>query len=109
MCAEADYVVVTTTVESDEDAGKLAQGVVKERLAACVQKTPIQSTYWWKGSVESSSEQLLLMKTRASLSGKLTEFIKQNHSYEVPEIVVLPLMGGHPDYLHWIEAETTET
>jgi periplasmic divalent cation tolerance protein len=108
MCNDPDHVVVTTTVDSEEAAAILARKLVKGRFAACVQRLPVHSTYWWKGKVEESAEFLLLAKTRAARSADLIAFIKENHSYEVPEIVVAPITGGLPPYLDWIEKETKE-
>ena len=102
------FVVVTTTTDSEATARKLARLVVDARLAACVQLFPIHSVYRWKGAVESASEHLLLAKTRQSLAGKLTAFILKNHTYEVPEITVTPILGGLNDYLKWIVAETRQ-
>ncbi len=102
------FVMVSTTTESGEDAEKLARTLVDERLVACVQSIPISSVYRWKGEVESASEILLLAKTRQALADRVVARIKENHSYEVPEIVVTPISGGHQDYLNWITAETKD-
>jgi periplasmic divalent cation tolerance protein len=100
------FVVVNTTIDSARAAEKLAGLIVKNRLAACVQSVPIRSIYTWKGKVEKAKEYLLLAKTRASLAGKLTAFIRKHHPYDVPEIVVTRISGGLKDYLAWIDAET---
>ena len=97
---------MSTAVGSEAEAKKVAGRIVEERLAACVQYTPIQSTYRWKGAVESASEYLLMAKTRASLAGELTALIEKVHSYEVPEIIVTPITGGSEKYLEWIMEET---
>ena len=102
----AEFVVVTTTVDSEDAAKSLSAGIVDSRLAACVQYTPINSVYRWKGAVESAAEYLLLAKTRSDLADDLVAFIRSNHSYELPEIVVLPIAGGLPAYLDWIADET---
>jgi periplasmic divalent cation tolerance protein len=102
-----DYVTVSTAVDSGDAAVELARKIIDARLAACVQRMPIQSTYWWEGKVENADEVLLLSKTRASLAGKLTSFIKANHSYDVPEVIVTPIVGGNADYLDWL-GETVE-
>ena len=101
-----DYVVVSTTVDGKSAAIKLAQRIIKQKLAACVQFMPINSIYQWKGKVESAKEYLVLSKTKGSLAKKLTAFIKKQHSYEVPEIVVSPIVGGYNEYLKWIGEET---
>ncbi len=106
QAGHSDFVAVTTTVDSAAKARKLARLMVEKRLAACVQYAPVRSIYRWKGRVESAREHLLLAKTRASLAGKLILFVRKNHSYELPEIVVLPIAGGLKEYLNWIEKET---
>lgn len=106
MTENTGFVIVTTTVDSETQAKTLAARIVEERLAACVQYTPIRSTYRWKGAVESAEEYLLFAKTRASLGEKLIGFIRKVHSYEVPEIIVTPVIAGCKIYLDWIEAET---
>lgn len=101
-----ELVVVTTTVDSEKAAREMAAALVDARLAACVQCVPIHSTYRWKGTVESASEFLLMAKTQASLAGRLEEFIRSRHSYELPEIAVTPIVGGLAPYLRWIRDET---
>jgi periplasmic divalent cation tolerance protein len=86
----------------------LARKTVENRLAACVQFTSIDSIYRWKGAVESASEYVLLAKTRSDLADDLVSFIRANHSYEVPEITVMPIAGGLPEYLSWISDETAK-
>lgn len=100
------FVVVTTTVAKAAEAKRLAAKIVESRLAACVQTLPIKSLYQWKGRVESANEVLLLIKTRTSHAKQLVAFIKTNHVYEVPEILVMPIKGGLPEYLDWIYQET---
>jgi periplasmic divalent cation tolerance protein len=100
------FVSVSTTVDSEGEAGRLSGLVINEKLAACVQYTTIHSSYRWKGKVVMNEECLLLMKTRADLADELVAFIKKNHSYEVPEIIVTPIVGGYEGYLKWIVSET---
>ena len=102
----ADSVIVTTTVEDDLDAKKLADSLIRNKLAACVQFTQTRSVYRWKENIQSSQEYVLNIKTRADLADKVVEFIKENHTYEVPEILVIPILSGHPSYLEWIHEET---
>lgn len=102
------YVVVSTTVDSEGAAGKLAAQIVESRRAACVQYVRINSTYRWKGKRVMNEEYLLLCKTPARHSKALVKFIKSVHTYEVPEIVVMPIAGGHTAYLDWLDAETGE-
>lgn len=96
------YVVVFITASSKE--GKtLARLLVAQKLAACVNVVPgVWSTYWWKGKQESAQEVLLVAKTKRSLLVPLVKTVKKNHSYTVPEVIALPISGGHRDYLRWI-------
>ncbi len=99
--------VVLTTTDSEEAAKALAALIVAERLAACVQTTPIRSVYRWQGAVRHESEVLLVIKTRVALLDRLEAFVKTHHTYDTPEIVALPIVGGSQEYLDWIAAETT--
>ncbi len=108
MTQKINFVVVSTTVDNEAAARKLADSIVERRLAACVQCTSVRSIYRWKGTVERADEYLLLAKTRASLADRLSAFIKEHHSYEVPEITVTPIIGGFKAYLDWIQSETEE-
>jgi len=98
--------VVLTTTSSREEARRLAGSLVENRLAACVQLLPIESVYSWQGAVQSDDEILLLIKTRRELYAALEAFIKQLHSYEVPEIIQLPVEVGSDAYLSWIASVT---
>jgi periplasmic divalent cation tolerance protein len=100
------YRIVWTTLGREAEAAALADAIVRARLAACVQTLPIRSTYWWQGKVESGRERLLLCKTRTTLVARLQSFIRERHPYEVPEIVVTPILGGSPAYLAWLRQET---
>ncbi|MQB02460.1 MAG: divalent cation tolerance protein CutA [Actinobacteria bacterium] len=101
-----EYIQVFTTTDSRDEADRLAALTVGERLAACVQVTSIDSTYWWEGQVESSKEFLLTMKTTRKLFDDLASRIREEHSYDVPEITGLPITIGSAEYLSWISAET---
>jgi len=101
-----DHVVLTTTAADRAEAGRLARLLIDQRLAACVQLLPIDSHYRWNGQIEQVSEILLLIKTRGALSEPAMAAIKAAHSYETPEILVLPVTGGLPAYLAWIDGET---
>jgi periplasmic divalent cation tolerance protein len=96
-------VLVLSTVARREDADRIADALVGERLAACVNVVPgLVSTYRWKGAVERADELLLLIKTRAERVEDLGARLRALHPYEVPEMVVLPIAGGHAPYLDWI-------
>lgn len=98
---------MSTTAGSVSEAQDLASQLVEQRLAACVQVTgPVTSTYWWDGSVQRSEEFMLMIKTRRDLAGKVEAAIRSLHSYENPELIILPIEGGSADYLAWIQTET---
>ncbi|HUG52993.1 MAG TPA: divalent-cation tolerance protein CutA [Vicinamibacteria bacterium] len=96
-------VLVLSTVARREDADRIAEALVGERLAACVNVVPgLVSTYRWRDAVEREDELLLLIKTRAERFDELAARLRALHPYEVPEMVVLPVAGGHPAYLDWL-------
>ena len=100
-------IVVFITVDSPENAQKLADKLLTERQAACVNIIPgVESHYWWQGKIEKTDELMLVVKSRAALLDDLIKLVKENHSHNVPEIVSLPIIGGNEDYLEWIEKET---
>ncbi len=102
----ADYGVIFTTCSSQEEADAIASGLVEARLAACVQQTPIRSVYRWEGEVVRDEEILLLIKTRTGLYPLVEAWIKHRHSYDTPEILMLPAEAGLDAYLAWVDAET---
>jgi periplasmic divalent cation tolerance protein len=103
MTAAAGPVLVLSTVATREDAERIAEALVGERLAACVNVLPgLRSVYRWKDVVERADELLLLIKTRAERVEDMGARLRALHPYEVPEIVVLPIAGGHGPYLDWI-------
>ncbi|MFI8526282.1 divalent-cation tolerance protein CutA [Promicromonospora sukumoe] len=109
MTATAGYVQVATTHDDRQEADRLAALLVGARLAACSQVDgPITSTYWWQGQLETAAEWRITFKTRAALTDALVKALGTAHSYDVPEIVVTPLVAGLPAYLEWIDAETTD-
>jgi len=99
--------LVYMTAGSVREARRLAQALLEDRLAACVNILgPIQSLYWWKGAVRSDREVALLAKTTAGKLDALIRKVRAVHSYEVPCVVALPIAKGNPDFLAWIETET---
>ena len=101
-------VVVCTTLPASADAAAFGRTLVEERLAACVSTVPgVHSVYRWRNDVETDDEQQLLVKTARGRVEPLIERIRRLHPYDVPEIVVLPIIGGDRDYLDWIRASTT--
>ena len=101
------FVQMSTTAGSIEEAQRIADRLVEQRLAACVQVTgPISSTYRWNGEVQRSEESMCIIKTRRDLVEAVEESIRSLHSYENPEIIVTSIEGGSADYLAWIASET---
>jgi len=102
-----EYLEVKTTTDSKDEARMLAEAIVAARLAACVQVLgPIQSTYWWNGSIEKTAEWLIIMKATSETFEALERFIREKHSYDIPEIIATPIAAGSPEYLEWIQKET---
>ncbi len=101
-----DYAVVLVTASSRLEAEKIAQALVEEKLAACVSFMPIHSIYTWKSELCQEDEWQLMIKTDLRQFEQLEIKIKQLHSYEVPEIIALPIIKGSADYLNWISAQT---
>ena len=99
-------VVIFITTGTDQEAHDVANLLLKERKAACVNILPrMSSLFWWQEKLDSAEESLLIVKTRASLLGEIVRLVREVHSYEVPEIIALPIIGGNPDYLEWIGKE----
>lgn len=106
----SEFIVVYVTVGSAEEGERLAQALVGERLAACVNRLgPVRSVYRWQGQVEQSEEQLLIIKTRRELFGALKKRVQELHSYSVPEIIALPILEGSESYLRWLGEQVMES
>ena len=102
-----EYIMVFVAVGSKEEAKKIASALVENRLAACVQIIPsINSVYKWKGKICDEEELLLLIKSRLDLFDKIKAKVKELHSYEVAEIMAIPVIAGSEDFLSWIKDET---
>jgi periplasmic divalent cation tolerance protein len=102
-----DVVQVTTTVGSRDDARRLARLLVDEHLAACVQVVgPIESTYRWRGAVQTEAEWLLVAKTTADRYDAIEARLVEEHPYDVPEVLAVPVTDGNETYLDWVVAET---
>jgi periplasmic divalent cation tolerance protein len=98
-----EYSVIVTTCANRESAKAVATALLEKRLAACVQMFPIESMYVWKGETCNDSEIALLIKSHTALFNDITAAIKGIHTYEVPEIIQIPITNGLPDYLKWID------
>lgn len=101
---QREYIVVLTTVASEQDAAELAHSLVEARLAACVHIDALRSIYRWQGDVHDEPEWRLVIKTRADRYAEVEQFIKTHHAYQIPEIIQVDITGGSGDYLRWIDA-----
>jgi periplasmic divalent cation tolerance protein len=92
---------------SAEEAAAVTAALLDARLAACVQTIgPVESRYWWQGAQQTATEWVCVAKSRTALVDDITAAVRAVHSYEVPEVVATPIVGGSADYLAWVEAET---
>ena len=99
--------IIYSTINDLKDARKIAHTLVEEQLVACVNIIPnIESIYKWKGKVEYASEVILIAKTVEENVVKTIRRIKELHTYELPDIIVIPIVGGHKEYLEYIKRET---
>ena len=102
-----DSLLVVTNLPDRESAEKLAALLIERRLAACVNiLAPCTSVYRWQGDIQRDEEHPLLIKTTAVRYAELEASIRANHPYELPEIIAVPITGGLPAYLQWVESET---
>lgn len=103
---EFQKIAVFITTSSTNEAEKIVGRLLTERLIACANIIPqIESRYWWKGKIDTSNECMLIVKSDISKLSSIIELVKKTHSYEVPEIIALPIIGGNSEYLNWIEKE----
>ena len=101
------FCLVLVTCGNSAEAKEISRALVKERLAACVNIIPrMDSIFYWKNKISEERETLLIVKTRISLFSKLSKSVKGLHSYQVPEIIALPIISGEKNYLNWMEKET---
>ena len=100
------FIQISTTVDKQDIAEKIANALVEKRLAGCVQVSgPIVSIYKWKGQTERTQEWLCTAKTRQNLYTEVEKAIKAVHPYDTPEIIATPILAGSEDYLSWLEGE----
>lgn len=106
---EYGEIVIFITTSSAEEAQSIAELLLNQRKVACVNIVPsVDSLFWWQGKLDSAGENLLIIKTKASLLDEIVYIVKEVHSYDVPEIIALPIIGGNEDYLKWIGDEVEE-
>lgn len=99
------YALLLTTVSSPEEAQTLAQILVEERLAACVNYFAVQSVYHWQGQIQQDREWQLILKTNLALKPAIEARLRELHSYELPEFLVIPVGGGSEAYLNWLGSQ----
>lgn len=99
-------IIVLVIASNLEEAARLARALVEQRLAACVNMiSGLRSTYWWQGRVEDADEVLLVAKTARHLLPAATRLVQSLHSYAIPEVLALPIVGGSVPYLEWLAKE----
>jgi periplasmic divalent cation tolerance protein len=104
---QSGYIVVLITAKDAGEAQEIAEKLLKSRQAACVTIVPeVDSQYWWQGRLDAARESLLIVKSREARLPDIIKSGKQIHSYDLPEIIALPVVGGSGDYLDWIDVET---
>jgi len=100
------YVVLLITTATVEEAQRISKVLLEQRKIACVNIVPkVSSLFWWQGKLDSAEESLLIVKTKASLLNEIVPLVKEIHSYDIPELIALPIIGGNQDYLEWIRKE----
>lgn len=98
------HIVVFITAADAEEARLIADVLLQQKKAACVNIVPgLSSLFWWRDKIDSAKESLLIVKTRASLLDEIVELVKEIHSYDNPEVIALPIVGGSDDYLEWLD------
>jgi periplasmic divalent cation tolerance protein len=98
------HIVVLVTVSKKEEAEKIANSLLNEKLIACANIIgPVHSLFWWAGKIEGAEEYIVLMKSRESLFNEVSERVRALHSYDVPEIVALPIVKGYKAYVEWLD------
>jgi periplasmic divalent cation tolerance protein len=99
--------IVFITIDKEKSADKITNVLLKERLAACVNRVKnVNSSYWWNGKIERAIESLLIVKTKKTMVKKLIRRVKKLHPYTVPEIIAFDVKNGNKDYLRWVAEET---
>jgi len=107
---ETGKIVIFVTTGSEQEAHIIADLLLTKKKAACVNIIPrIDSSFWWQGKLDTAEESMLVIKTKASLLSEIVGLVKGAHSYEVPEIIALPIIGGNKDYLKWLDDEVQES
>jgi len=104
----SEFSITFVTCGTVENAEKIAESLVLEKLAACVNILPgVTSVFFWEGKLSKEKEHLLIIKSREAVSEKMSRRIKDMHDYSVPEIISFPIASGNPDYLQWVKDGTS--
>ncbi len=104
---EPTEIIIFITTADEQEAQGIAKLLLGKRFIACANIVPrVSSIFWWQGVLESEIECMLVLKTKRSLLDDVVEAVKSAHSYDVPEVIALPIIGGNQDYLNWLKEET---
>ncbi len=104
---EPTEIIIFITTADEQEAHGIAKLLLGKRFIACANIIPrVSSIFWWQGVLESEIECMLVLKTKRSLLDDVVEAVKSAHSYDVPEVIALPIIGGNQDYLNWLKEET---
>jgi len=99
------HIIIFVTAANKKEAKIIAESLIREKLAACVNiVAKVDSLFWWKQSIERAAEILLIIKSRRDKFSRIVKLVKKLHSYQVPEIIALPIIAGDKKYLRWIDA-----
>ena len=105
-----DKIVILSTCAGEEEAERLSRLLLDDRLAACVNVIrPMRSYYHWKGAIETAEECLLIIKSSRELFDSVRQVLEQAHSYEIPEVLAIPVVDGAKNYINWLEANLKKT
>ena len=103
---EFTYIVLFITTATTNEAQRISKVLLEQRKVACVNIVPrVNSLFWWENKLDLAHESLLIAKTKASLLNEVIRVVREIHSYDIPEIIALPIIGGNQDYLEWIGKE----
>ena len=98
------YIVIFITVSNKKEAKRIAAGLIRNKLAACVNIVDkIESFFWWQGKADKAKEMLLIAKSKKQNLNRIIKLVKSLHSYDLPEIIALPVIAGYKPYLRWID------
>ncbi|SVA44298.1 uncharacterized protein METZ01_LOCUS97152 [marine metagenome] len=105
-----DYAFILTTVSTEEEGHMIANELVKNKLAACVNIVPkVHSVYEWENAIQNETEVLLMIKTTKAREKDIYQTVQSLHSYDTPELITLPIDNGSDTYLHWLENSVRST